>query len=165
MSDLFHLDMDFNRFKDIVTNVIWLLGLIGIGLEVSPIKINPLKAIIRWIISPFRSMVKEELAPVKDELQQHKEEIEKINNHLNEKEEKERKEELSEKRWKILNFGDSLRCGNEAAHEMYEYISNLHDQYVQEIEKQGLQNGVMDVTWEYIENKYRQHLQNNDFIG
>ena len=165
LHQLFGLNMDFNKFKDIVVNIIWILGICGIGLEISPVKINPLKAVLKWIVSPFRAMVAEELLPVKNELKAHTGEIEKLNARLDKEHAEMEKRELSEKRWKILNFGDQLRSGGEATKETYDYMANLHAEYIQEIEESGATNGVMDATWAFIQERYEAHIRDNDFIG
>lgn len=169
MNDVIHqffgLNMDFNRFKDVVVNIIWVLSICGIGIELSPIKFNPIKSFMRFVLAPFRAIVKEELEPVLARIDKHGKEIDKLTQRIDEKEIEREQDKLSEWRWKILNFGDQLRAENEATKEMYDYIAKLHDKYIIEIKKNNLTNGVMDATWEYIEEKYKNHLKNNDFIG
>ncbi len=88
-----------------------------------------------------------------------------IKEHMINRENIEDEEKIQEMRWKILNFGDQLRSGNEATKEMYDQIAGLHDKYMAEIEAKGISNGVMDVTWTFIQQKYQAHIQENDFIG
>jgi hypothetical protein len=108
---------------------VWVLGLLGVSLEVAPIKINPFQMLVKLIVKPFREMMGEQLQPVKDQLDDQKQEIEAINERIINREAAEDEEKLQEIRWKILNFGDQLRSGNEATKETYDYIFGLHDQY------------------------------------
>ncbi len=55
------MGIEFNEIKDIVVNVMWVLGLLGISLEVAPIKIHPLSFIVSLIVKPFKEMVSGEL--------------------------------------------------------------------------------------------------------
>lgn len=165
MNEIVQCGLNFNRFKDTVVNIIWMLSILGIGIEVSPLKFNPIKSFVNFIFKPLRAIVQEELKPLKDEIKKNAAQIDQMNKRMDETERISEEEQLSSQRWKILNFGDQLRSGQEKSKEAYDYIISLHDAYSAEIKKRDISNGVMDATFAYIYERYEEHVKNNDFIG
>ncbi len=60
------MNLNFNILQTWVGNIIWVLGLLGISLEISPVKINPFSWLVTMIMKPFKELLGTELQPVKD---------------------------------------------------------------------------------------------------
>ena len=132
----------------------WALAIVVIGsifFEISPIKINPITALVQFIFKPINDRI--------DTLQKDFDtttgEIKDIVNQIGEVQDKHR---FATIRWEILSFRNSLNNGsmftmNEYQHILddYEEYQNLHTQY-------GFVNGyiedaIKDIKDHYEENK------------
>lgn len=63
----------------------------------------------------------------------------------------------------ILSFADKLRFNSNRSKEEYDYIITLHDRYKFYLEENNLDNGKVDLAFEYITKKYKECMENNSF--
>lgn len=127
-----------------------ILAFIGIFIEISPIKINPLSTLIQWIGNTFNKDTRKQLASISLKLEEVSERIDKI--------------ELNDMRSAILDFSNS--CMNERRHtkEEFEHVIDLHSQYEEIISEKGLKNGRVDLAFRYISELYTKCLNENSFL-
>ena len=62
---------------------------------------------------------------------------------------------IKELRFKILAFADSIRGGEKRSQKSYEHMLEIHDEYVELLEKKNMRNGVMDEAFSIIKEGYR----------
>lgn len=126
------------------------LAFLGIFIEISPIKINPLSTLIQWIGNAFNKDTRKQLASISLKLEEVSERIDKI--------------ELNDMRSAILDFSNS--CMNERRHtkEEFEHVIDLHSQYEEIISEKGLKNGRVDLAFRYISELYTKCLNENSFL-
>lgn len=136
--------------KTDITTITALITFVGIFIEISPIKINPLSALIQWFGNAFQKDTRKQLASISIKLEDVSERIDKI--------------ELNDMRSAILDFSNS--CMNERRHtkEEFEHIIDLHSQYEEIISKRGLKNGRVDLAFRYISELYTKCLNENSFL-
>lgn len=127
-----------------------LVAFIGIFVEISPLKINPLSAVIQWFGNALNKDTRKQLASISLKLEQVSERIDKI--------------ELNDMRSSILDFSNS--CMNKRRHtkEEFEHVIDLHTQYEEIISEKGLKNGRVDLAFRYISELYTKCLNENSFL-
>ena len=94
----------------------------SVCVEISPIKINPLSSLFRWIGNIMNKEIKDELSEVRGELSETKgvvKELEKLTD-MN---------EIKRIRAEIFAFADSCRLGTKHTKENFEHIMDIHDDY------------------------------------
>lgn len=128
---------------------IWVLFASGLIFEISPFKINPISTILGWIGNKLNRDVKKEITQLQTDvrilqtdLQDHK---------------------VESQRRDILDFADELMRGDEKTKENFDNIISLHDRYVKYIRSNNLENGQIDLAFDYISTKYKECIENNDF--
>lgn len=127
-----------------------LIAFIGIFVEISPLKINPLSALIQWAGNALNQDTGKQLTAISLKLEEVSERIDKI--------------ELNDMRSAILDFSNS--CMNERRHtkEEFEHVIDLHTQYEEIISEKGLKNGRVDLAFRYISELYTKCLNENSFL-
>ena len=124
----------------------WLAGNWGIAviaslglIEVTPIKINPLSRILKWV----GDRVNGEMIRRIDKLEQD------VNTN-----------EMDRIRWEVLDFANSCRNGRKHTKDEYEHIITLVKKYEGLLKTCGKENGVFELEYEYVKGLYQQ----GDFI-
>lgn len=112
------------------------LGVIGVVVEITPIKISPLA----WIGQRLNSGLKED--------------VKAITKRIDELEKKQVQKDIESKRKVILDFANSLRKGEKHTIEEYEYVIRLIDDYMIICNKYNIQNGVIKLQSKYINDTY-----------
>lgn len=137
--------------KDNQGTIISILTLSSIFVEISPIKINPLSALVKWIGDALSKDTREQLSSISDKLGDVSDRIDKI--------------EINDMRSTILDFANS--CMNERKHtkEEFEHIIDLHTQYEDTISKRNMKNGRVDLAFRYISDLYTSCLNENSFLN
>ena len=123
----------------------WLVAaILGAGLvEITPIKINPLSWLLKWVGSKVNGeMIKR---------------IEKLETNVD-------TNEMDRIRWEVLDFANSCRNGRRHTQDEFEHIVTLVKKYEGLLEKLGKENGVFEMEYKYIVKLYEKCQQENDFI-
>lgn len=64
----------------------------------------------------------------------------------------------------ILNFSDSLMRGTKKTKENFDYIIKIHGKYDKYIEENELENGQVDLAYEFISKRYQYCIEHNCFL-
>lgn len=128
---------------------LWILFGSGFLFEIAPIKFSPITSILNWIGKRLNKDVESKLTQVEGkvdtvqlDLQNHK---------------------VESWRRDILNFSDSISLGRQKSKEQYLYIISIHDNYEKYINEHGIENGQVNIAFEYITSKYKNCIENNSF--
>lgn len=121
---------------DIARTVIEVLAIFGVVIEVTPIKISPLK----WIGRRLNSELKED--------------VQSIEKRISDLEKKEIQKDIESKRSEILKFANSLRQDKKHTVEEYENIIRTIDEYIVMCEKHKIKNGYITIQSKYINDTY-----------
>lgn len=113
------------------------LGFLGIVVEVSPIKIYPL----RWIGNRMNTDMKNELDSVNKKLDIHIADSE--------------KKEMKNLRFQILDFADRVQNGSVPSKDAFSHIFDTIQDYHDIIDKYKLTNGMIDIETENIKQAYK----------
>lgn len=132
------------------TTIFIIVAVIGMFVEITPIKLNPFSSIIKWIGNKLNGDTNNQLETISSQLEIVSGRIDKI--------------EINNMRSQILDFANS--CMNERKHtkEEFEHIIDLHTQYEDIISKKGMTNGRVDLAFRYISDLYTTCLNENSFL-
>jgi hypothetical protein len=87
------------------------------------------------------------------------EHIEHINKSLDKLTELFVNKEIEDIRWAILDFTASLSNGREYNLEAYNHIFKIYDKYERILEEYNLENGLVDASMKYVQEKYNEKLK------
>jgi hypothetical protein len=129
--------------------VLWILFGSGIVFELSPIKVNPISSILKWVGKKLNKSVEDKINNIEKkvdtvqiDLQDHK---------------------VESWRRDILDFADSLMLGKRKTREQYDYVVKLHDNYEKYITERKIDNGQINLAYSYISKKFQECRDNNSF--
>ena len=157
--------------KQVVDNWGWLIviGYICASLiEVSPVKIYPLKYIKKKILMFFSDFVKEINREMFEKINQSidkiNEELGSIRNDLIEYRKEQKFDKIKILRKEILTFADDLSNNKEFSKRSYEEILfTTYIDYEKLIEETGSTNGLVNSSIDFIKEKYEKHLRDGGF--
>ena len=160
---------NWDTIQDSFGQILALLAICGISIDLMPwIHINPVRPIFKYIGNVagkyIAGIVNRSLDGVRVELDKQNNQIRNIAHGLLDMSDRFDKKELEDIRWEILDFGNKIRRRENYSKEAWDHIISQHDYYEKVIEEKGLENGKMDMTYEYIMKRYREHMENNDFV-
>ena len=160
---------NWDTVQDSFGQILALLAICGLSIDLMPwIHINPVRAIFKYIGNVtgkyIAGIVNRSLDGVRVELDKQNNQIRNIAHGLLDMSDRFDKKELEDIRWEILDFGNKIRRRENYSKEAWDHIISQHDYYEKVIEEKGLENGKMDMTYEYIMKRYREHMENNDFV-
>lgn len=126
------------------------ITVLGVFIEISPIKINPLTALFRWAGNALNGNTSKQLNSMTRQLDDISDRIDKI--------------EINDMRSTLLDFANS--CMNKRSHtkEEFEHMIDLHTQYEDTISKKSMRNGRVDLAFKYISDLYTECLNDNSFL-
>ena len=117
------------------------LGVVlSIFVEITPIKINPVSTLLKFIGSNINADLKAEFSAVKDTVQ-------KVDNKVDDN-------EIDRIRWEILEFSNSCRNGKRHTKEEFDHVINLNQKYLRILDEREEENGQVDLAFEYIRKIY-----------
>ena len=132
-----------------MSTVISVLLIVGTFIDISPIKLNPLKAIIRFIGKSFNSSIEREISGFKKEVNEKFELLqeeqsmqrEALDKLLHDQESK----EISGIRWEIIDFDNSIVNGCKHTREQYRHILDRGQKYYRMIEETSQEDDASDL--------------------
>lgn len=136
--------------QNLMNSVLSFFVVFGIFVEVTPIKINPVSSLLKFIGTNINADIKAEIASVKDTVQ-------KVDNKVD-------ANEIDRIRWEILDFANSCRNKRKHTREEFLHVISLNEKYHKILDERGMTNGQIDIEYEYIEGLYKKCLENNSFL-
>lgn len=130
--------------------ILFILGILMTGVQISPIEINPWDAIFRWLGGHLNKEVIEKIQEVESRLDKHIRDSEQI--------------ELRTRRTNILDFSSSVIRGVNYHKEKFEFMINECDAYEEYCRDNNVKNGVADASIAEIRRIYKDHLRKDDFL-
>mgnify|MGYP001199966206 CR=1 FL=1 len=134
---------------DYIKYIFWILFGSGIFFEITPIKIKPISGLLNWIGKRLNKVIEEDISILKKKVDTVQKDLQ---NHT-----------VESMRRDILTFADRLRINENKSKEEFDYIIELHDRYEKYLEDNNLENGKVELAFDYISKKYRECMENNSF--
>ena len=129
--------------ENLVTNPsVVLFGVVTL-VEVTPIKLNPWKWLFSWIGNAINGDIRKDLSELKRDFEETK---------------------AQDKRWRILNFADTCRRGQQHTKEEWEHVISEVKEYEQYVKEKNLDNGVIEENSKYLRELYHERNVKNDFL-
>lgn len=129
---------------------LWILFASGFVFEITPIKIKPLSALLKWIGKNLNKDVRDDISKlevkvdcVKNDMQSHT---------------------VESQRRDILNYASELRNGEKKTEEHFAYIMKLHDRYEEYTKRNKIKNSQADLAYEYILDMYKKCRDGDGFL-
>jgi protein subunit release factor A len=129
---------------------LWILFASGFVFEITPIKIKPLSALLKWIGKNLNKDVRDDISKlevkvdcVKNDMQSHT---------------------VESQRRDILNYASELRNGEKKTEEHFVYIMKLHDRYEEYTKRNKIKNSQADLAYEYILDMYKKCRDGDGFL-
>ncbi len=127
------------------------VGLIAaVFIDISPIKISPIKALFRFLGRMLNADVVKELKALKTAQQRQQEAID--------------ANEMDRIRWEILEFANSCRHGRLHTKDEFQHIIAQRDKYEGLCQRHSVTNGVFDAEYEYILRINRRCQDENTYL-
>lgn len=133
------------------------IGVISIFVEVSKIKLNPWGMIFDFVGKALNRDVKKELGSIKSILKAHSDYLKDIEMLVD-------MNEIKRIRAEIFAFADSCKMGVKHTEDGFLHIIDIHDDYVELLEKYDMANGRLTVEYEYIMNVYRDCVKKGSLL-
>lgn len=131
--------------------VIGVLAVLGIAVDLTPvIKIQPIRWLLKMLGRQLNKELVDELSTVKERLDI---EEKKLNAHI-----------IGVQRHEILAFSND--CINHVPHtrEEFEHIIDIHDQYLNTVSADNIENGRVDLAFKIIEENFLDCISKNSFL-
>ena len=124
-------------------NLWQIIVIASLFIEFTPIKINPISTIFKWIGNTLTGDITKKLDEITNEV---------------------RDNEKDRIRWEILDFANS--CHNKRKHtrDEYRHIDKLNHKYIQLLKQTNDSNGEFEVEYNYIKELYAERIRKNDFL-
>lgn len=124
---------------ELMNHILQICALLGIVIEITPIKLSPL----RWIGKRINRSLSDKIDRIEQDLQEHI---------------------VDEWRTYILDFQNS--CLNKRRHtrEEFKRVYGICDKYEKYIEKRNLKNSEIEDAMSYIRTVYKNCLENGEFL-
>ena len=128
----------------------WILLILSIFIQITPIKISPWSALFKWVGKKITNNA-----------------CHKIDSLITKVSDLETSIDANEKdriRWEILDFANSCRNNRKHSRDEFQHIVDLNDKYKRLLKKTNESNGVFDIEFKYIQDLYAERLAKNDFL-
>lgn len=143
--------------QSLISGAASLAVIVGIFIEITPVKINPVSTLLKFIGSNINAELKKEIASVKAEVESTNSTIQKVDNKVDDN-------EIDRIRWEILDFLNSCRSKKRHTKEEFDHIISLNQKYHRILDEREEENGQVDLAFEYIRKIYCKCLENNSFL-
>lgn len=136
--------------NEILGSVTLIIAFLGVFVEITPIKINPISSLLKYCGSKLNEDLRKDIKEMKSD-------IEKLDNKVD-------ANEIDRIRWEILDFSNSCRNKRKHTRDEFLHIIDLNQKYHKIINEKGIENGQIDIEYEFIEKIYKKCLENNTFL-
>lgn len=123
---------------------------VSVFFEITPIKLNPIKAVLRWIGKAINGEVILQIAELKSQMDAQQKSMD--------------ENEMDRIRWEIFDFANECRNNVRHTKDEFQHIIDLNTKYHSLLEKYDEENGVFDAEYEYILELYHKCQHENDFL-
>lgn len=123
---------------------------VSVFFEITPIKLNPIKAVLRWIGKAINGEVILQITELKSQMNAQQKSMD--------------YNEMDRIRWEIFDFANECRNNIRHTKDEFQHVIDLNTKYHSLLEKYGEENGVFDAEYEFILELYKKCQHENDFL-
>lgn len=118
--------------------------------EITPIKLNPIGSLLKWIGHAINGEVIQRMSGVEKRLDEQRRSID--------------ENEMDRIRWEIFDFANECRNHTRHTKDEFQHIISLNSKYHALLDKYGEENGVFDAEYKFIVELYHKCQVENDFL-
>lgn len=137
-------------FDWLLDNWASLTVIVSVFFEITPIKLNPIKALLRWIGKAINGEVIQRISGLEARADQQRKSID--------------ENEMDRIRWEVLDFANACRNHIKHTKDEFQHIIALNEKYHKLLEKYNDENGVFDAEYTYILELYHECQRSNSFL-
>lgn len=137
-------------FDWLLDNWATLTVVVSVFFEITPIKLNPIKALLRWIGKAINGEVIQRMSGVETRLDEQRKSID--------------ENEMDRIRWEVFDFANECRNHIRHTKDEFQHIIDLNAKYHALLERYDEENGVFDAEYQYILELYHKCQYENDFL-
>lgn len=158
---------DFGKFvlEWLGSNWGWVVVILSVFVEIVPVKLHPLSALMRWIGKKLNGEVREDIKDIRKDIKNLDERIDKLDNRLDEQEKELAEFRISCIKRHVLDFANSCRHGEGHTKEDFANLMAENSEYEVLVKKLEKTNDVYTADFEFIKAKYRECQENNSFLA
>ena len=145
----------------------WILLILSIFIQITPIKLNPWSALFKWIGKIITGDACSKIDSIIAKVNKIDGLVEKVDNLKTELDALKLDTMNNEKdriRWEILDFANSCRHEEKHTRDEFQHIVDLNDKYRALLKATEDSNGVFDIEYKFISDQYTERLEKNDFL-
>ena len=135
----------------------FLVLILSVGVEFTPIKINPWSAILGWIGSKLNSKLNLKLGEIETKVNQ-------LGDNLTQHIAESNAKEIRDTRRDILDFCNACMTGRKHTKEQFEFVIKQCDDYETYITENKIKNGVVDAAIKEIRRLNSKCIQENSYL-
>ncbi len=137
-------------FDWLLDNWASLTVIVSVFFEITPIKLNPIKALLRWIGKAINGEVLQRISGLETRADQQRKSID--------------ENEMDRIRWEVLDFANACRNHIKHTKDEFQHVIALNEKYHKLLEKYDDENGVFDAEYAYILELYHECQHSNSFL-
>jgi len=126
-----------------IKDIIAVLAAMGVVIDIVPVKVQPVRYVIRKIGSVMNESLIIEVQLLKKDFETHK---------------------IESQRYEILDFANSCMNSRKHTKEEFDHIVNVHDDYEKYINENNLSNGQVDIAFSFVKKINQKCMEENDFL-
>lgn len=153
---------------NIISYIVGAVALISVFIEITPIKICPISSILKWvgdkITQDIKQQLKEQEKRQQEEWNNIREEITKLKEEQYQISLEQAENEVDKIRNEMLKFGRECRKDEKHTRQQFDYIISLYTKYGHLVDKYHIDNGVLELEYQYIERIYKKCQDKDMFL-
>lgn len=158
--------MDVSVFLQMLTPLIFVLSVV---VEITPIQINPWKALFRYIAGIINKDVYKKLVDLEEVAKKNTKSIsdikENVETRFDNYEKQRREQQAVDMRSEIINFAENLKLGRIYSSKQFEYILGVTAKYYEHCERYGIKNHYIEEAHEFIRSEVRKRFNSYSNSG
>lgn len=139
------------HLDEIFASAVAVITVFGIFFEIAPIKINPITKILNYCGDKINADLRKDIASMKEDIKRVDDKVD--------------ANEIDRIRFEILDFANSCRNKRRHTREEFSHIIEINTKYHKIIEEKGLENGQIDIEFDFIKSLYKKCLEKNSFLS
>ncbi len=122
----------------------WIIAVLSVLFEITPIKLHPVTAVLRWIGNRLTGDIRQDIADLRRDVDEQR---------------------MSGIRSLVLDFSNSCLNGRKHTKEEFDHIIEENKTYEELVKKYKIQNEVYKEAYAYIKRIYRKRMDRRDFLS
>lgn len=121
----------------------WIVAILSVLFEITPIKIHPITSVLRWIGNKLTGDIRKDIADLRKDVDEQR---------------------MSNIRSLVLDFSNSCLNGKKHTKEEFDHVIEENKTYEELVKRYDIKNEVYKEAYAYIKRIYRKRMDKRDFL-